>query len=110
MPRRDRDEIEAKMVARGLTGRRVTRELIEEKILRADYHRFPDTTVTICLLTLENGFTVIGQSACADPANFRRDMGEDLALADAKDKIWQLEGYLLRQLMHNEAGLGLSPP
>ena len=44
---------------------------------------------------MENGFTVTGESACADPANFDADVGKEMAVNNAYDKIWALEGYLL---------------
>jgi hypothetical protein len=58
--------------------------------------------LTICVLVLENGYTVLGQSACADPANYKRDIGERIARGDAVNKIWPLLGYQLRdQLFHD---------
>jgi hypothetical protein len=52
--------------------------------------------LTFCLLVLKNGFTVTGQSACADPKNFQKDIGERIARADAVNKIWPLLGYELK--------------
>ena len=57
---------------------------------------FPGTTLTICALTLRNGFQVTGESAAASPANFDADMGRKIARTNARNKIWALEGYLLR--------------
>jgi len=51
---------------------------------------------TVCCITLKNGFEIIGYSACVDPKNFNRSMGESLAMEKAVDKIWELEGYLLQ--------------
>lgn len=52
--------------------------------------------LTMCVLTLKNGFTVTGESACADPANFNADVGKRLARAAAVNKIWPLLGFELR--------------
>lgn len=52
--------------------------------------------MTICILTLANGFTVLGQSACAVPGNFKMDVGQRLARSDAENKIWALMGYELK--------------
>lgn len=52
--------------------------------------------LTICVLTLANGFTVLGQSACAVPGNFKLDVGQRLAEQDAQGKIWALMGYELK--------------
>lgn len=73
----------------------VTPTLVDSKIVCEDYHVFPGTTVTICLLTLVNGFSVTGESACANPANFDPELGRNIARSRARDKIFQLEGYLL---------------
>lgn len=35
-------------------------EKLESLVERIYYHRVPDTTVTICAITLKNGFTVVG--------------------------------------------------
>lgn len=92
------DEIKAK----GLTAPRVTPDHIESVIVAGSYHVFPGTTVTVCCLTLRNGFTVIGESACADPANFNEELGRKIAYDNARNKIWQLEGYLLRQKLSEQ--------
>ena len=52
--------------------------------------------LTICVLTLRNGFTVTGESACASPENFNAEIGEKIARQNAIDKIWPLMGYELR--------------
>ena len=52
---------------------------------------------TLAVVTLLNGFTVIGHSACADPKNFNASLGEKFATEDAVRQIWPLEGYLLKQ-------------
>jgi len=80
---------------------KVTPDQVEAAIMGADYHVFPGTTVTVCCLRLANGFTVVGESACADPREFKVETGRVYAYADAKRKIWALEGYLLRQRLHD---------
>ncbi len=91
------DAIEAEIQAKGLNAPRLTPADIDRVIIGDDYHRFNGTTVTICCLYLENGFTVTGESACASPENFDEEIGRKIARANAREKIWQLEGYLLRQ-------------
>lgn len=76
---------------------RVTPEWIDSVILDEAYYIFPGTQLTVCCLTLKNGYTVIGESACAIPKNFNKELGENLAKLNAKGKIWALEGYLLKQ-------------
>lgn len=89
--------IEKEIQEKGLTAPRVTPDLIESKIISEQYHVFPGTTFTSCLLHLENGFTVHGESACASPENFDAELGRKIARDNAKNKIWMLEGYLLRE-------------
>ena len=59
--------------------------------------------VTICIIILENGFKVDGVSACVDPANYNEDIGRECAYENAFNKIWELEGYMLRQSLHEKA-------
>ena len=93
---RDEDKIEADIVAAGKTAPRLTPDHINSCIREFEYHNHNEV-LTICIMTLVNGFIVTGESACADPANYDRQIGQDIAYANAKDKIWALEGYLLRE-------------
>lgn len=61
----------------------------------------PMETLTFCVLVLENGFTVTGESACASPENFDAEIGRKIAFENARNKIWLLEGYLLKQHLYN---------
>ena len=87
---------EEELIAKA-TGPRVTKEELEANI--AGYGIFNvhealtalgipalDATklLTIAVVTMKNGFTVVGESACAWPANFDADIGGRLALTDAK--------------------------
>lgn len=57
--------------------------------------------LTICVLVLQNGFTVTGESACADARNFDPEIGKKVARQNAINKIWPLMGYELRSKLHN---------
>jgi len=94
-------EIEQDIKEHGLTAPRITPAGLDAKITAEQYHVFPGTTLTVCCLTLANGFTVTGQSAAASPENFNEEIGRKIARADAREKIWMLEGYLLRERLHN---------
>lgn len=75
----------------------VTKELIESKIKDKKFTILEDGKTTICNLYLENGFTVRGESACVDPLNFVKEIGEKIAFENAFEKVWVLEGYLCQQ-------------
>ena len=53
--------------------------------------------VTICIIILENGFKVEGTSACVDPSRYNEAIGQEEAYKNAVEKIWELEGYALKQ-------------
>lgn len=59
--------------------------------------------LTVCVLTLHNGFTVTGESACASPANFNAEIGAKIAREKAKEKIWPLLGFRLRDQLAAQA-------
>lgn len=59
--------------------------------------------LSICILVLNNGFTVIGHSAPASPANFDPELGRKLAYEDAIRQIWPLMGFALRDKLHAAA-------
>ena len=94
-------EIEKELQAKGLNAPRLTPNLIESKIVKEEYHLLTDV-LTVCVLTLENGFTVTGESACASPANYNKEIGDRIARDNAKEKIWILEGYLLKQKLYEQ--------
>ncbi|KQI68024.1 hypothetical protein AN189_13020 [Loktanella sp. 3ANDIMAR09] len=99
-------EIEAAIVERGLNAARLTPDLIDSAIAGVDYHVFPGTQKTVCCLSLKNGFSVIGEAACASPENFDAEIGRRIAYSDAREKIWGLEGYLLKQRLFEAGGQG----
>jgi hypothetical protein len=79
---------------------KVTKDSIEAKIAKVDYLVLPDSTVTLCNITLKNGYSVRGESACVDPRNFNVEIGKGLAYKQAFDRLWPLEGYLLAENRH----------
>lgn len=94
---KDEAQIEAEIQAKGLNAPRLTPALIDETIVSEQYHVFHATTLTVCALTLRNGYIVTGESAAASPQNFDKEIGRKIARENARNKIWALEGYLLRE-------------
>lgn len=90
-------EVEKEIQAKGLNAPRLTPDLIDSVIVSEQYHVFHGTTVTVCALTLKNGYVVTGESAAASPENFDESIGRKIARENARNKIWALEGYLLRE-------------
>lgn len=95
-------EVEAAINRKNLNAPRLTSRDIEAAVKGTQYHLFEDSQLTVCCVTLQNGFTVTGESACASPENFDEEIGQGIALKNAKDKIWVLEGYLLKQRLYTE--------
>lgn len=59
------------------------------------YHDSLDV-LSICILVMRNGFTVIGHSAPASPENFNAGFGQKLAYENAIRQLWPLMGFALR--------------
>ncbi len=54
---------------------------------------------------LKCGFTVTGRAAVVDPSNFDIEKGRSIALNDAVDQLWKLEGYRLQWKLYEEGAL-----
>lgn len=108
------DVIEQEIQAKGKTAPRITPADIEANIRSEHYFTAaegalggsygldklngpgPLDLLTICVLVLRNGFTVIGHSACASPENFDAEIGRKIAREKAVEQVWPLMGYELR--------------
>ncbi|WP_186013796.1 Gp49 family protein [Burkholderia gladioli] len=121
------NDIEREIIEKGKTAPRVTPAAIEALIIGETYFTAADgyraspcydpngdpgaplpapsalELLTFCVLVLRNGFTVTGESACASPENFDAEIGRKIARQNAVAKIWPLEGYLLKQRLHDAA-------
>lgn len=93
---KDEAAIEAEIKEKGLTAKRITPADLDAEIVAEDYHVFPGSCLTVCCLTLQNGFTVTGESACASPENFNAEIGQKIARSNAREKLWPLLGFRLR--------------
>lgn len=122
----ENETVEQEIQRKGLTAPRVTPQQIESAIHSEHYFTaadaansagavgvhhhadiaaripYPLNLLTICVLVLRNGFAVTGESACASPENFNAELGQKIARANAINKIWPLEGYLLKQRLADE--------
>jgi len=96
------EKTEELLQEKGLNAPRLNPQHINNTIKKAEFHRLTDV-LTVCVLTLQNGFTVTGESACASPENYDQQIGEKIAKENAREKIWALEGYLLKQRLYEES-------
>ena len=86
------------------TPNRITLDHLKGLVATVQYfHPHVAPHVTICAMTTAQGWTVVGQSAPADPMNFDSDLGSKIAYDDALEKLWPLEGYLLHAAMAGPA-------
>ena len=95
---------EAKAVVATKTHPRVTEESIKEKIASVVYTA-PTQFSTLCIITMKNGWISTGFSAPADERNFDWEVGKRYAYENAFKPLWQLEGYLLREVLSLPSGM-----
>lgn len=94
-----------------MTAQSVTLEQINARITKEEYVVRPhDTLLTFCILTLDNGFTVTGESACADPLKFNEEDGKKYARQAAINKIWPLLGFELKTKLSLSLGSSSEEP
>lgn len=86
-----------------LNAPRITGLHIDNLIEKETYTILPSGKVMVCELTLQNGFTVRGEAAVVSLANFNEAIGQTISYKNARDKIWELEGYLLQEKLWKEA-------
>lgn len=79
---------------------KITKEHLESLIIDKAFIRHGET-LTVCVLTLNSGFQVVGKSACIDPINFGAAIGEQVAYDNAFEQLWELEGYRIK---HDNGG------
>jgi hypothetical protein len=67
--------------------------------------RLDASVLTICLVVLKNGFTVLGKSAPASRENFDPELGKKLAFDNAVQQLWPLMGFSLKDRLHASAAV-----
>ena len=96
-------QIEAEIQAKGLNAPRLTPADIDAAIIAETFTVLPSGKVMVCELTLRNGFTVRGEAATVSKANFDHEIGQRISRTNARNKVWELEGYLLQQRLHEQS-------
>ena len=79
---------------------KVTKEEVNACIKKVEYVLLPDGRTTIALLTLDNDFTIRGESSCVDVKNYNKELGEKIALENATSKVWAFLGFRLADRLH----------
>lgn len=95
-------DIEAQIQAKNLNAPRLTPADIDAQIKYCEYWIVPNTTTTVCAMILQNNFVVTAMSAAASMENFDKEIGEQVAYENARQQIWALEGYLLKQTLFEQ--------
>ena len=88
----------------GLTAPRVSTQTIDKLMESVIYHCWivPGTTTTLVAAELAGGFVLaVGKAASVSGANFNAEIGYNIAKIDAerkaRDKLWELKGWELKQ-------------
>ena len=98
----DELQLEARIQELRLNAPRLKPEDIDSKIISETYTILPSGKVMVCELTLENGFTVRGEGSAVSKENFNAEIGRTVSRKNAREAIWQLEGYLLQEKLYKE--------
>ena len=70
--------------------------LMHEYVASVAFQKLGHKT-TIAFLTVNNGFELVGTSACVNPDDFNESIGSHFALVDALDKLDGLVGFLRQE-------------
>lgn len=68
------------------------KDLFKQWVSKVDFARMGIKT-TACLVTLENGFELVGTSACVNPADFDEYLGKKYALIRALNELDSYAGF-----------------
>lgn len=101
-------KLESELVALGLNAPRVTPDMIDSMIDRTDFIMLPGGSHMICRITLNGGFSVIGESKTVSAANFNADKAQEISYQKARDAVWPVAGAILAHELHN-GRMPLSP-
>lgn len=75
---------------------KITKEYIESRINNVSYHCVTDTK-TLCIITLDNGFTVTGESDVAYKRDYNLEIGQKVSFEKALNKVWDFIAFMVKQ-------------
>ena len=93
-------QLEKEIQDKGLNAPRLTPDDIDNVISGVTYTVLPSGKVMVCEITLQNGFTVRGEAATVSKENFNEEIGKKISYENARNKVWELEGYLLQEALY----------
>ena len=89
------------------TAPRITPEDLEANIVHTEIVKHVSVTGQVlrwAVLTTKNGFAVTGKnSASVSSENDRAEIGEKIAIDNAKESLWALMGYELKSRLYAES-------
>lgn len=98
------ETIETEIVAKGLTAPRVTPDDLAANIVDTEIVKHVSKSGQVlrwAVITTRNGFAVAGKPSCsASSANDDAEIGEKLAINNARDELWPLMGYELKERLY----------
>lgn len=95
-------DLENEIQEKGLNAPRLSPADIDAAIVEKTFTVLPSGKTMICELTLRNGYTVTGKAATVSKENFDEEIGQKVSFENARNEIWQLEGYLLQERVHTD--------
>ena len=81
------------------SGVSIGQQMVDDFIEKVESMTMGEKT-TVTQITLKNGFIITESSSCVDPKNYSMEIGEEINLEHAKNKIWELLGFLLQTAYH----------
>lgn len=81
-----------------LKGKSVTLQDVENSIVVESYIK-QGKKITVCHLTLTDGFEVVGISGVVNPDNYNSEIGNKIARDKALDRVWQHLGSILQHIL-----------
>lgn len=94
-------EIEKIIQAKGLTAPRLSPEELDRNIIHSAFVKHVSAGGQVlrwCVLTTKSGYAVTGKpSVSVSPENDDQEVGEAVAFANARNELWPLMGYVLKE-------------
>lgn len=102
-------EIEQKIVEAGLTAARLSPAALDAEIKSVEYVKHVTQTGQVlrwCVINTRCGFSITGSpSAAVSAANDNQVIGERVAYENARQAMWPLLGYALKERLYRSSTL-----